>query len=159
MRDPNADKGPIGTVAWSAPEMLKQEGERSITPRADVYSFGIVLLEMITRKPPELNGPRVVPSEVSPKLRTLIEKCLSVDPSARPPMSEIVTMFEKKIVSFEKPLAPTVSPQVLDLLISSGTKDSLDLLGDICAEIKGSSQYVLPRLSINTNTDIPLFYK
>lgn len=154
LRAPNSDKGPIGTVAWSAPEMLRPEGERSISPKADVYSFGVVLLEMITRKPPEIAGPRVVPSDAPPRLRTLIEKCLSFDPASRPPMSEIVTMFEKKIVSFEKPAAATVTQAILDTLIASGTKESFDLLGDVCAEIKDSCAYVLPKIVTAKPNDI-----
>jgi serine/threonine protein kinase len=154
LKSPNPDNGPIGTVAWSAPEMLRPEGERSLTPKADVFSFGVVLLEMITRKPPEIVGPRVVPSDAPPKLRTLIEKCLSADPALRPPMSEIVTMFEKELVSFDKPADATVTESMLDALISSETKESFDLLGDVCAEIKDSCAYVLPRIVKVKPTDI-----
>src|SRR5690242_17117495 len=38
-----------GSPAWSAPEVMRGE---SYTELADVYSFGIVLWEVLTRRPP-----------------------------------------------------------------------------------------------------------
>ena len=152
---PDKNKGPMGTVAWSAPEMLKPEEERIISPCADVFSYGIVLLEMFTRKPPESSGPRVVPKDCPPKLRALIEQCLSSDPAARPTMAEIVNLFETKQVSFEKPATASVSQSTLDYLIKTCTPESLDLLGDICAEIKNHSEYVLPKIVEIEPSDIP----
>ena len=57
----------------------------------DVYSFGMLLLEMCTR---ELPGPQqkeeqiaLVPDHV---LRGLIRRCVQQDPEARPTMEEIL---------------------------------------------------------------------
>lgn len=142
-RDPFADRGPIGTVSWSAPEMLRPEGERQISAASDSYSYGVVLLEMLTRRPPESSTTRVIPADASPKLRALIEKCLSPDPINRPSMSEIVNLFEKKVVSFSKPSNMTVSVSSLKYLVENSTKDSYDLLGDICTEIPATCEFVL----------------
>lgn len=40
----------VGTPVWSAPEVLKDPQE--VTTRADVYSFGLVLWEMLALMPP-----------------------------------------------------------------------------------------------------------
>ena len=39
------DTSPYGTIAYMAPEQLSLE---AITPRTDIYSFGVVLFEMLT---------------------------------------------------------------------------------------------------------------
>lgn len=39
----------VGTIAWTAPEILNGE---EITPAITKYSFGIVLFEIASRKPP-----------------------------------------------------------------------------------------------------------
>lgn len=41
--------GKIGTYQWMAPEVIKGD---KYTEKADVFSFGIILWEIATRKPP-----------------------------------------------------------------------------------------------------------
>jgi serine/threonine protein kinase len=41
--------GVVGTLAWMAPEVLANQ---RYTERADVYSYGIVLWELLTRQCP-----------------------------------------------------------------------------------------------------------
>lgn len=42
-------RGQIGTPAWMAPEVLRGE---EYTLRADVYSFGVILWEVLCRAQP-----------------------------------------------------------------------------------------------------------
>jgi serine/threonine protein kinase len=44
-----SDGGVSGTVRWMAPEVMQEE---PTTSKADVYSFGIVLWEIFTRRLP-----------------------------------------------------------------------------------------------------------
>lgn len=97
---------PVGTPCWTAPEVLRNE---PYTERADVFSFGVVLWELVTREDPYHGMPTfqiviavgqhnmrpIVPPTVSPTLTTLITQCWSEDPSLRPAFSDIVTRLER----------------------------------------------------------------
>jgi class 3 adenylate cyclase len=93
----------IGTVAYMPPE---QATGRESDPRADLYSLGCVLYEMLTGRPPflgedavslisqHLNTPPVAPSwhnqDVSPALEALVMQLLSKSPEDRPNSDEVV---------------------------------------------------------------------
>ncbi|GJP32992.1 hypothetical protein CLOM_g17570 [Closterium sp. NIES-68] len=88
----------VGTYRWMAPEAFGTTGQWSITPRSDVYSFGIILWELLTARLPyesysplqaavavALNGLRpVIPMGCPEGLRRLIEVCWAKDPGERP---------------------------------------------------------------------------
>lgn len=98
---------PAGTVAYMAPEQL-ESAFGSISPATDLYSLGMILVELLTGRTlfqnatlPELIGEIVAPREpgriakllptATPwKLARLLESCLSRDPSVRPANAEQV---------------------------------------------------------------------
>ncbi|XP_052391048.1 mitogen-activated protein kinase kinase kinase 7 isoform X1 [Carassius gibelio] len=94
-----------GSAAWMAPEVF--EGN-NYSEKCDVFSWGIILWEVITRRKPfdEIGGPafRIMwavhrgtrPPLIKnlPKpLESLMTRCWSKDPSQRPSMEEIVKIM------------------------------------------------------------------
>nr|GEX11226.1 serine-threonine/tyrosine-protein kinase catalytic domain-containing protein [Tanacetum cinerariifolium] len=93
-----------GTYRWMAPEVIEH---RPYNHKADVFSFGIVLWELLTRKLPYANltplqaaigvvqkGLRPpIPKQAHPDIVGLLEQCWQQDPSLRPEFSEIITIL------------------------------------------------------------------
>ncbi|XP_059141022.1 uncharacterized protein LOC131928886 [Physella acuta] len=92
-------KQPQHAPAWMAPELITI-GE--VTAKADVYSYGMVLWEMLTRQTP-YNGCSVyqvleqvrmkkrpeIPGHCPTELTRLIERCWDQNPAARPNFKEV----------------------------------------------------------------------
>lgn len=82
----------VGTFAWSAPEVLM--GGRC-SEKVDIFSFGVVLWEIVTGESPSRGRLRQVrvPDECSEAVADLISACMEADPSSRPSASDIVDML------------------------------------------------------------------
>ncbi|OAY76611.1 Serine/threonine-protein kinase HT1 [Ananas comosus] len=101
-----------GTYRWMAPEMIKH---KPYGHKVDVYSFGLLLWEMVTGKIPyedmtpvqaafavvDKNLRPEIPSNCPAPVRALIEQCWSSHPEKRPDFWQIVKVFEQ----FESALA------------------------------------------------------
>ena len=102
--------------AWMAPELLappsenpKQQFGEVDRKKADMWSFAIVLWEMVTREVPfaeyspmqqglkiAMEHLRVlVPIGISPHMAKMISICMKDDPSKRPKFDQIVAIIER----------------------------------------------------------------
>ncbi|XVF47725.1 hypothetical protein PTKIN_Ptkin03bG0134000 [Pterospermum kingtungense] len=94
--------GVRGTLPWMAPELLSGKSNM-VSEKIDVYSFGIVMWELLTGEEPyadmhcaSIIGGIVnntlrpkIPSWCDPEWKALMEKCWASDPAERPSFSEI----------------------------------------------------------------------
>ncbi|KAL3819539.1 hypothetical protein ACJIZ3_005444 [Penstemon smallii] len=94
--------GVRGTLPWMAPELLSGKSNM-VTEKIDVYSFGIVMWELLTGDEPyaDIHCASIIggivnntlrpqtPTWCDPEWKALMESCWASDPSQRPSFSEI----------------------------------------------------------------------
>lgn len=104
--------GVRGTLPWMAPELLNGSSSL-VSEKVDVFSFGIVLWELLTGEEPyadlhygviiggivsnTLRPP--VPDSCDPEWRSLMEQCWSTEPSERPSFTEIANRLRSMATS------------------------------------------------------------
>ncbi|KAL4857667.1 Mitogen-activated protein kinase kinase kinase 9 [Chlorella vulgaris] len=107
----------FGTVAYMPPELL---AEGKLSKSADVYSFGIMLLEMYHGQRAWLGVPPLkvlskvtagmlpfeFPSEAPQALTSLMRRCLDLSPEQRPTFAAILSEVQDLIRSSSRPGTP-----------------------------------------------------
>ena len=112
--------GATGTPYWMAPELLRKESNNSSA--SDIYSFGIILYEVYSRKDPyQGENPGIVLQQIASKsickrpqtpdcapaeVQSLMQSCLLDDVSCRPTAEEIVNRLRRAGI---EQVAPTMS--------------------------------------------------
>eukprot|EP00164_Ancoracysta_twista_P013642 GFYU01021860.1.p1 GENE.GFYU01021860.1~~GFYU01021860.1.p1 ORF type:complete len:185 (-),score=31.86 GFYU01021860.1:69-623(-) len=113
-KETTASMTAIGTPQWAAPEVLKRD---AYSEKADVYSFAIVVWEIVTHKFPYQGmsairvATEVATNDIRPEipitcpqpLRQLMQACWATDVTARPTFQEIY----KTLSDMPVPTIPT----------------------------------------------------
>ena len=103
--------GEVGTSQWMAPEVLVSQ---KYNEKADVYSYGIILWEMLTGDVPyrglgeiqiavaviNKNLRPIIPKNCPQNLAKFIRICWDQDPNKRPDFNTIVRALESGAISF-----------------------------------------------------------
>jgi predicted Ser/Thr protein kinase len=90
----------LGPIRWMAPESIRSG---TYSPKSDVWSFAIVVSEIVTGKDPHLEEDQIdvavrirdegytpqIPSGVDSVLLDLMKMCWKFDPEARPTMQQV----------------------------------------------------------------------
>jgi len=105
--------------AWMPPEVLKKKG--SYTEAADIYSFGVVLWEILTGKNPGSNHEAMsrlsteqhltIPSTVPKEYADILNGCWAAEPLMRFSLQEIIRRLEQIKVVEKVEYSAGVSPQ------------------------------------------------
>lgn len=84
---------PVGTFAWVAPEVLM--GGQNCTQAVDIFSFGVLMWEIITGERPVRGQLRMpfVTDECPQDACDLMMQCLSLDPAARPTAQQLMHLL------------------------------------------------------------------
>lgn len=113
MQSQSPMTGLIGTAHWMAPEVLMCSP--TYDERVDIYSYGMVLWELLTGQVPYGNmttaqiASDVLENDIRPPLPTvgppalmdLITQCWSKNPNSRPSMSRVIALLKKSIYHFD----------------------------------------------------------
>jgi len=127
-----------GTTGWVAPEVLAEEG---YTEKADVYSYAIILWELLTRQIPYAGkntmqvvrsvdrGERLsIPPTCPPDYAKLINHCWGTDPSVRPSFANVLVTLERMRADYlaQKNNTPSVSPAKETKTTTTTTSGEMD---------------------------------
>ena len=116
-----------GTVLWMAPELF--DDEPKMTTASDIYSFGMVLWELVTRALPYAKAPNQmvaarwiekgkkedIPGDCPAELKKIIESCWETLPAKRPTAVQVAERLKPLVTTREQkqPSTPstTLSPK------------------------------------------------
>jgi eukaryotic-like serine/threonine-protein kinase len=107
----------VGTLAYMSPEQARGE---KVDPRSDIYTFGVVLHEMITGRRPGQNSDAALDS--APRdLRRIVRRCLQPDPAHRfQVMDDVRLAIEEAELVDAPPTTPATSRRWIAFVAAAG---------------------------------------
>jgi len=113
-----AGPGNAGTTRWQAPELFEASKSSKIT---DIFSLGVVLWEIYSNELPfskqiikgkeqqiktdgqvvaaRMKGLKlIIPNEIPPQLKKMIELCLRDEPEERPVATQILKVLKEEFI-------------------------------------------------------------
>ena len=91
-----------GSYVYSAPEMFPQQDISSASPpqttKVDVFSYGILLLEVVSKDIPDPEKRHLFLRDLKKKwerIHTLTIHCTNVSPADRPAMSDVLNILHQ----------------------------------------------------------------
>lgn len=104
-----------GDSRYSAPELLNLDPDTSLLHKADIFAFGMVLLQLLTGKEPPSQGELTIvfrnPKSISELLAAsgssqvlqgIVKACLHENPAARPEALELQSTVLQQMERLEK---------------------------------------------------------
>ena len=148
----NSDTQVMGTTGYAAPE---QFGFSQTDARADIFSLGVLLNEMLIRRHPSqklADGP----------LRPIIEKCIEVNVDKRyTSVDELLTALDKKLPAKKKLrawwLAPAVLLVAVAVLVTTQLLPIPESMDDEPVQTAGTAQHTekMPMPSVEPSPGAP----
>jgi hypothetical protein len=124
----------IGSFHWMAPEVYHST---NYSTQSDVFSFGMILVELINEGFPNRNSEQIAKGKVAPEqldpfrsthgaVVDVIELCCKPNPAERPPLKDVIPMLQQ-LLDFEmsKPPATRIRSRTQEAISAGMLPSSL----------------------------------